>query len=326
MRAMVLAAGLGTRMRPLTLLRAKPVLPVMNRPLLHWTLELLARTGVRDVMINLHYLPETVKEAVGTGRAFGLRVAYSMERKILGTGGGPRKVRDFFGDEPFILVNGDMVFDFDLASMVERHRARGARATLALKPNPDPRRYPAIRTARGGRVTSLRGLPRPTRGTASLFTGIHVVDPRILDRLRPGPSDTIQDLYAPLVAEGETLLGMRMSGHWFDIGSPALYLASHRALLGRGFGGALDGRCIHPKAEVGDGARVRGSAIGEGSAIGPGARVTGSVLWDDVVVGEGARVVDSVLASGTRVPPGAVYENAIAIRRRTRQQVTRVTG
>src|SRR5687767_5450633 len=101
---MILAAGLGTRMRPLTLLRAKPVLPVMNRPLLHWTLDLLARGGVRDVMINLHYLPDTVREAVGTGREFGLRVAYSMEPKILGTGGGPRKVRDFFGGEPFILV------------------------------------------------------------------------------------------------------------------------------------------------------------------------------------------------------------------------------
>jgi NDP-sugar pyrophosphorylase family protein len=323
---MVLAAGLGTRMRPLTLLRAKPVLPVMNRPLLHWTLELLARAGVRDVMVNLHHLPETVREAVGTGREFGLRIAYSMEPRILGTGGGPRKVRDFFGQEPFILVNGDMVFDFDLGAMMARHRAAGARATLALKPNPDPRRYPAIRTDRRGRVTSLRGLPRPTRGTASLFTGIHVLDPRILDRLRPGPSDTIEDLYAPLVADGETLLGMRMRGHWFDIGSPALYLASHRALLARGFGGAEGGRCIHPQAEVAHGASVKRSAVGRGSRVAEGARIGGSVLWDDVVVGEGARVIDSVLAAGTRVPAGAVYRNAVAILRGKRQQVTRVTA
>ena len=323
---MVLAAGLGTRMRPLTLLRAKPVLPVMNRPLLHWTLELLARAGVRDVMINLHHLPETVRDAVGTGREFGLRVAYSEERKILGTGGGPRKVRDFFGTEPFFLVNGDMVFDFDLGALMARHRGARARATLALKPNPDPRRYPAIRTDRRGRVTSLRGLPRPTRGTASLFTGIHVLDPRILDRLRTGPSDTIEDLYAPLVADGETVLGMRMSGHWLDIGSPALYLASHRALLARGFGGALDGRCLHPQAEVADGASVKRSAVGRGSRIAGGARVNGSVLWDDVVVEEGARVVDSVLASGTRVPAGAVYRNAVAMLRGSRQQVTKVTA
>ena len=322
---MILAAGLGTRMRPLTLLRAKPVLPVMNRPLLHWTLELLARSGVRDVMINLHYLPDTIRDAVGTGREFGLRVAYSMEPKILGTGGGPRKVRDFFGGEPFILVNGDMVFDFDLASMVARHRREGARATLALKPNPDPRRYPAIRTDGRGRVTSLRGLPRPTRGTASLFTGIHVVDPAALDRLRRGPSDSIQDLYAPLVAEGERLLGMRMRGHWFDIGSPGLYLDAHRALLAREFGGSHGGRCVHPQAEVAASAKVAKSVVGKGSVIGAGARVAGSVIWDDVVVGEGARVTDSILASGTRVAAGDVYGNAVAVRRGKRQQVTAVT-
>ena len=137
---MVLAAGLGTRMRPLTLLRAKPALPVMNRPLLHWTLDLLARNGVTEVMINLHHLPFTVMEAVGDGRVFGLRVTYSREPRILGTGGGPRKVRSFFGDDPFILVNGDMVFDFDLRGLVRRHEKTGARATLALRPNPDPRR------------------------------------------------------------------------------------------------------------------------------------------------------------------------------------------
>ena len=326
MKAMVLAAGLGTRMRPLTLLRAKPVLPVMNQPLLHWTLDLLKKSGVTDVMINLHYLPETVMEAIGNGRAFGLKVSYSHETKILGTGGGPRKVRDFFGDEPFILVNGDMVFDFDLRSLVERHRKAEARATLALRPNPDPKRYPPVRTKRGGRVTWLPGVAGKGKGTPSLFTGIHVIDPAILDRLDPGPSDTVRDLYAPLVEEGETVLGVRASGHWFDIGSPLLYLSSHRALLGAGFGGAEKGVLVDPDAEVDDDARLRRSAIGPGSTVAAGARVSGSVVWDDVVVGEGARVTDSILASGTRVPPRAVYENAVATRRGKRQQVTAVTA
>jgi mannose-1-phosphate guanylyltransferase len=323
---MVLAAGLGTRMRPLTLVKAKPVLPVMNRPLLHWTLDLLKRSGVEDVMINLHHLPESVMEAIGSGRDFGLRVTYSQEPKILGTGGGPRKVREFFGDEPFILVNGDMVFDLDLRSLVERHRRAGARATLALRPNPDPKRYPPIRTARGGRVTALPGLARRGRGRASLFSGVHVLDPAILDRLPPGPSDTVRDLYAPLVGEGETVLGVRMRGHWFDIGSPRLYLASHRALLGARFGGAEKGVLIHPKADVEDGARITRSVIGPGAVVAAGARVSGSVLWDGVVVGEGARVEDSILATGTRVPAGATYANAVATRRGARQQVTAVTA
>ena len=318
---MVLAAGLGTRMRPLTLLRAKPVLPVMNRPLLHWTLDLLKRSGVGEVMINLHYLPDTVVEAIGDGRALGLKVTYSREPKILGTAGGPRKVRDFFGDEPFFLVNGDMVFDFDLRALRERHLCAGARATLALRPNPDPRRYPPIRTARNGRVTSLPGLARKARGTASLFSGVHVIDPAILDRLPPGPSDTVRDLYAPLVGEGETILGVRMRGPWFDIGSPALYLASQRALLAAGFGGARKGVLVHPDARIALGARVSRSVIGPGSVIGAGARVTGSILWDGVTVGEGARVAGSILATGTRVAPGDRYENALATRRGRRQQV-----
>jgi NDP-sugar pyrophosphorylase family protein len=321
---MVLAAGLGTRMRPLTLLRAKPALPVMNRPLLHWTLDLLAKNGVTSVMINLHHLPSTVMDAVGDGRMFGLRVSYSREPRILGTGGGPRKVRAFFGDAPFILVNGDMVFDFDLRGLVRRHEKARARATLALRPNPDPRRYSAVRTTKDGRVTSLAGLPRPTRGTASLFTGVHVLDPALLDRLPAGPSDTVRDLYARLVEEGETVLGVRVRGKWFDIGSPALYLASQRALLAAGFGGAKGGVLVHPDARVHPSARVRRSVIGPGSVVEAGARVTDSALWDHVQVGRGAQVRDSILASGTRVGVGEKMAGVVVTRRGRGQDTVKV--
>jgi len=190
MKAMVLAAGLGTRMRPLTLDRAKPVLPVLNRPLLHWTLEMLASHGVEEVMINLHYLPRSVRAAVGDGRAFGLKVSYSFERDILGTGGGPRKVRHWIGDETLLLLNGDVVFDFDLTALRRRHERGGAPATLALLPNPDLRRYSPVITGPDGRVKSIAGLPRPARGTASMFTGVHILDPALLDRL----SDKIASL------------------------------------------------------------------------------------------------------------------------------------
>jgi hypothetical protein len=128
---MVLAAGLGTRMRPLTLLRAKPALPVMNRPLIHWTLERLARHGIREVVVNLHHLPASVVRAVGDGSAFGLKVQYTRERTILGTGGGPRKARPLLGDGPVLIVNGDVLFDFDLGDLMRQHRRRKASATLA---------------------------------------------------------------------------------------------------------------------------------------------------------------------------------------------------
>jgi len=310
---MVLAAGLGLRMRPLTLLRAKPVLPVLNRPLIHWTLELLRRHGVTDVVINLHHLPATVRRAVGDGRTLGLRVSYSFERKILGTSGGPRKVRRFFGDEPFLLVNGDVLFDFDLSDLVRRHAASGARATLALKAYRRVESYGGVVIGPGGFVRALAGLPRPVPGRPLLFTGVHVLDPDLLDRLPPGPSDSVRDLYAPLVAEGQRLLGVRVSGAWYDFGSPSLYLASQLSMMSSGFRGAGVARLVHPEARVHPRARVTRSVVGPGAVVGEGAVVSGSVLWEKAEVGPGARVSASIVATGGRVGDEEAVARAVVL-------------
>ncbi len=311
---MVLAAGLGTRMRPLTFVKAKPVLPVLNRPLLHWTLELLAAHDIREVMINLHHLPRTVRAAVGDGRAFGLKVAYSYEREILGTGGGPRKVRRWLGDEPFLLVNGDVVFDFDLARLFRVHRRARAPVALALIPNPDPRKYSGVVTGPDGGVRSIAGLPRPARGTVSMFPGVHILDPALLDRLPPGPSDTVRDLYVPLIAEGRPPLGVRLRGAWYDLGSPSLYLASHQSLLASRFRGTRRGSVIHPEARVHPRARVTRSVVGKGAVIEQGAEVRGSVLWDRVRVGRDAAVEGSILASGVRLADGEALAHAVLMK------------
>jgi NDP-sugar pyrophosphorylase family protein len=325
MKAMVLAAGLGLRMRPLTTLRAKAALPVLNRPLVCWTLERLARHGVTDVAINLHHLPDSVTKAVGDGSAFGLRVRFSRERRILGTGGGPRRVRDFLGDEPVLLVNGDVFFDFDLAALVAKHRASGSAATLALKPNPDPKAYSAVVTGPGGRIRSIQGLPRPARGPVSLFTGVHVLDPALLDRLPPGPSDSVRDLYVPLVAEGVPLVGVRVRGAWYDLGSPRLYMAAQSSLLAAGFGGA-SGSLADERAWIARGARVRRSVIGPGSTVGPGASVVESVLWDGVVVEARARVRRSILTSGVRVAAGQVVAERVGVRSQRGQRWSKLAS
>jgi NDP-sugar pyrophosphorylase family protein len=309
---MVLAAGLGTRMRPLSRILAKPVLPVLNRPLLHWTLELLARDGVTDVVINLHHLPDTVRRAVGDGGSFGLRVRWSHEPRILGTGGGPRRVRRWLGDEPFFLVNGDMAFDFDLRALAAAHRRSGARATLALRPNPDPERYRPVVTDRRGWIRSIAGLPRPARGTVSLFTGVHVLDPALLDRLPPGRTDVVRDLYGPLLAAGEGLRGIRVEGAWYDLGDPNVYRVAQVAMLGRGFRGrSRRAALVDPGARVARSARVVRSILGRGCRIEDGAVVKGSVLWGGARVGAGAAVVDSVLASGVQVGPGRTVRDRI---------------
>jgi NDP-sugar pyrophosphorylase family protein len=321
---MVLAAGLGTRLRPLTLLAAKPVLPVLNRPLLHWTLERLARAGVREVLINTHHRPGTVRRAIGDGRAFGLRVRYAHERRILGTGGGPRAVRAFFGREPFLLVNGDVLFDFDLGAIVARHRASGAGVTLVLKAHADVGAYGGVVTRRDGTILSIAGLPQPAPGRGALFTGVHVLDPALLDRLPPGPSDSVRDLYAPLLAEGALLRGERVRGAWYDFGSPSLYLASQIALLSRGFAGAARGGLVDPAAAVHPAARVGRAVVGRRCRIAERAVVEGSVLWEGVRVGPGARVRNSVLTTGASVAAGETIEGQVVIpSRRLRKRPAR---
>jgi NDP-sugar pyrophosphorylase family protein len=295
---MILAAGIGSRMQPLSSLRAKPALPVLNRPLLHWTLERLARHGVTDAVVNLHHLPDTVTGVVGDGRDFGVRVVYSRERTILGTGGGPRKVRQLLGDEPFLLVNGDMLFDFDLTRLVARHRESGALATLALKPNPDVRTYRPIVTGPDGWVRWLPGLGRRRRGTASLFTGVHVMDPALLDRLSAGPADSVRDLYAPLIAEGGRILGVRVAGPWRDLGRPSLYLEAQVNQLSAGASSRADRCVVDSSAKLGRGARLDRSVVGAGAVVGEGARVVRSVLWAGARVGAGAVVRHTVVTDG----------------------------
>ena len=304
MKAMILAAGLGTRMRPLSDLLAKSALPVLNRPLLHHTLELLGRHGFKDVIVNTHHLPESVERAVGSGRRFGLRVRYSYEPELLGSGGGPKKVREFFGAEPALLVNGDCVFDFDLSRLVRRHLESGARATLALKPNPDPRRYRPVITDAQGLIRSVRGLPRRARGAVSLFTGIQVVDPALFERLPPGPSDIVADLYVPLLAEGARLLGLRIAGPWLDFGSPLFYLRSQLRLLAEAKGRTRGGSLLDAEVRVGARAHALRSVVGARAALGAGARVARSVLWPGARVGEGASVRGCIVTAGARVAAG----------------------
>jgi NDP-sugar pyrophosphorylase family protein len=307
MKAMLLAAGIGKRMRPLTRLQAKPALPVLNRPLVHWTLEQLRRHGVSEVIVNLHHRPGSVRRAIGDGGAFGLRVRYSYEPTILGTGGGPRKVRRLLGEQPVLIVNGDVLFDLDLTSLVARHRRSGARATLALRRNPDPRRYGPVVT-REDRIVWLPGASgRRRRGRVSLFTGVQVMEPALLERLGAGASDSVRDLYAALVEAGEDVRGLRVRGAWYDFGTPAAYLASQRAMLAGGFRGLRPRRClVHTDAEIGPGARVAGSVVGAGAVVASRASVRASVLWEGAHVGAGARLVRCVVARGVRVPQGAL--------------------
>jgi NDP-sugar pyrophosphorylase family protein len=262
---------------------------------------------VREVVVNLHHLPETVVGALRQARGFGLKVHCSLEQRILGTGGGPRAVRDFFGREPFLLVNGDVLFAFDLRALVRRHRESGACATLALRPNRDPVAYSPLLTDRRGRILSIAGRPQPAAGTVSMFAGVHVMDPALLERLPEGPSDSVRDLYVPLLGAGAHLLGVRTRGAWYDLGRPSLYLSAQiRRLPG---GRSL----VDPGARVSRGARIVRSVVGRRARLLPGARVEGSVVWEGAEVEAGAWVQGAILASGAIVREGERARRVIVL-------------
>jgi NDP-sugar pyrophosphorylase family protein len=306
---MVLAAGYGLRMRPLTLLRAKPALPVLNRPLLHWTLERLARAGVRDVVVNAHHLPDTIEEAARTAKATGLRVRVVREEPtVLGTGGGPRAVREWLGTGPVLLVNGDVLFGMDLGALVAGHCRCGGRVTLALRRNPDPAAYtPVVTAPRTGRVLSIGGRPRPADGVLSMFASAHVLDPALLERLPDGASDSMRDLYVPMLVAGDVVHGRRLEGAWYDLGRPSLYRdAQLRWLPG---GRSL----VDPAARIARGSVVRRAVVGKGSRIGAGALVEASVVWDGATIEAGARVSRSIVTSGAVVGAGERASGVIVL-------------
>lgn len=232
MRAMILAAGLGTRLRPLTDRTPKSLLPIAGRPILVWNLLLLKRHGITDVIINLHHLGEQIVQALGDGSRLGLRVAYSHEPEIQGTGGGIRQAAPFLRDGPFLVLNGDTLSQCDLTGLIAAHRAGKALATLALREDPAAATWGPVTVDAGSRILQINGKP-PLAPQAKplpapcMFAGIHVMEPDILDAILPGPGSII-DVYHALLGNGQVLRGCRMNGYWSDIGTRERYEQAER--------------------------------------------------------------------------------------------------
>ncbi len=227
MKAMVLAAGLGTRLRPLTDTIPKPLLPVAGRPILLWNLLLLKRHGITDIIINLHHLGEQIVQALGDGSRFGMRVAYSHEPVLLGTGGGIKQAAPFLKDGSFLVLNGDTLSACDLTGLLSAHRAGGALVTLALREDPEAARWGPVTVDAHSRILQINGAP-PLRDPPKplplpcMFAGIHLLEPAVLDDIPPGPGSII-DVYLSLLRQGRMLQGYRMSGYWSDVGTSERY-------------------------------------------------------------------------------------------------------
>lgn len=296
---MILAAGYGTRLWPLTIDRAKPALPFMGRPLVGYVAEYLASYGYREVAVNLHHRPESVRAALGDGSRFGVRLTYVEEPVILGTGGALDNARDFFATgEPFVVINGKLATDIDLDAALRTHRETGALATLVLRANPARERYSTV-DVRDGLVHGFGAHPRASvsDGDADaplMFTGIQILEPRIFEFIPRGVfSHTTSEAYPQAIARGEKIAAHVARGQWHELSTIQRYLDTSIALM------RDEGRAVE---------------IGADSHVEPGAEVSDAVLWENVHVERGARVRRAVLGAGVRARSGDEFEDAAVVR------------
>ena len=300
MRAMVLAAGLGTRLRPLTHEIPKPVVPVLGKPLCCWVMEFLREHGATAFLLNLHHGPEAVRERVLSWAGGRFPVEFTFEPRILGTGGGIWNAREFLRGGTFVTANSDAVARFPLGDAVARHRESGALATLVLFPDPE-QRYTPVRVREDGGIAGF-GANTPPGAFEGFYTGYQVVEPELLAHIPPGrPSCIIRETYEPLIARGAPVFAHTASGSFLDFGTPSDYLRGTLALLAerggdpRGF--------VHPRASVGTGAVVGPDAvIEEGATVGNGATVRRAIVWPCASVAPG-RTVEGGILTPTRFVP-----------------------
>jgi len=325
MRAMIMAAGVGSRLMPLTAEIPKPMVPVANRPLMENILEVLARHGITEIIANLHCHGYVIKEHFGDGSRFGVNLLYSEEEELLGTAGGVKRCQ-WFLDDTFVVMSGDALTDVDLTELVEAHKRNGALATIALRPMEEVEHYGVVITGENGLIQSFQEKPKRHEALSNLVnTGIYVFEPEIFDYI---PEEQFYDfgrqVFPHLVRVKAPFYGHAIARYWCDVGDIEAYRQAHRDVLEGRVEYAVRGQLlkgtlgvtsilIGEGAELGRGVSMRGCVvIGPGCRIGDGAVLEDAVIWGDTVVGKRATVTKSVIASrchigsGCVVGPGAV--------------------
>jgi len=336
MRAVILAGGEGTRLRPLTLSTPKPVVPVVDRPFLRHQLDLLASVGVRDVIFAVAYRPDKIQAVFGDGRALGMKIHYAVEGEPLGTGGAVKNAEPLL-DERTIVFNGDVLTDVRLADVLARHETSRSAATLVLAPVPNASAYGLVETDASGRVLRFIEKPDPSQITTdTINAGIYVLETPVLELMPRGVNHSIERAFFPaLLARGDRVFAHVHRGYWIDIGTPEKYRQVHRDILGGRFPVALagerrDGGWVHRDARVEAGAELAGPfyvgpgcEVAAGAVVGPdavlvadvrvrsGGRVRDSVLWAGCEVGTDSEVVRSLLGPGVRTGRASAVVGAL---------------
>ena len=328
-RAMVLAAGFGKRLRPLTTYYAKPALPLLGRAVIEYSLRRIARQGIRDVVVNLHHRPETLEGALARASET-LSVHRSIETEILGTAGGVKKAAKFLGQGVFLLLNGDTLSDFDLPKMSEVHARSKAKATLLLRPRPAGGVYSGIRVGSRGEILGIeRGREICEQSAELMFAGVWLLDSSVIDLLSGEPGGLEEELL-PRLIEDKSAFASVQDGRWITIDTPRRYWeASLTMVRDRIFEedwavrrrphAVVDGASARVLAgtdtRVEEGVRFRGTVIlGSRCHVAHGAKLENVVCWDEVSIPSGASLGNCVVTDGVVLPPGSELKDKVILK------------
>jgi mannose-1-phosphate guanylyltransferase/phosphomannomutase len=339
MRAVIMAGGEGTRLRPLTSLRPKPMVPIVNRPIMEHIVGLCHWHGIDDIVATLQFMPQVVRDYFGDGEEWGVRIEYATEDIPMGTAGSVKNAESLLGGETFVVISGDALTDIDLNDLVAAHKAKGAAVTIALKRVPDPLEFGVVVTDTEGRIE--RFLEKPTWGQVfsdTINTGIYVIEPEVLQFVPDhGQFDFAADLFPMLLEKGYPLYGHVTERYWTDVGSLQSYIQAHWDVMDHKVGLYVPGvqgngdvwigegadvdrdAVVGTKVVIGANAKIRAGAsvgdyaiIGDSCLVSSGASVSRSIVWSDSFIGEGAEIVGAVICrrvdvrARSRVETGSV--------------------
>ncbi|NTW27803.1 MAG: NTP transferase domain-containing protein [Coriobacteriia bacterium] len=342
MKAVIMAGGEGTRLRPLTSLRPKPMVPIVNQPVMEHIIGLVKHSGIEEIVATLAFMPGVIQDYFGAGEQWGVQIEYAVEASPLGTAGSIKNAEHLLDrDEPFLVISGDAITDIDLAEVIRFHKEKGGAVTIATKQVDDPLDFGVVITDPDGRVE--RFVEKPSWGQVfadTINTGIYVVEPWVLDFVPVGKSfDFSSDLFPLLMAEGHALYALPVDGYWCDVGSRETYMQAHRDILEGAARLFIPGIHAREGLWVADSARIDKGAelgtcvvIGENVRIGEGAHIDDyTIIGDNCVIGRDATVSHSVLWSDTFVAEhasvaGAVLGRHVDIRARATVDVGAVIG
>ena len=336
MKALFLAGGFGTRLKPITNDLPKPMVPIMGKPLLERNIETLKMHGIDEVVLSTCYKPYKIENHFKDGKKFGIKINYISEDMPLGTAGAIKNAESFFNDT-FLVFNADILSDIDISEMIRFHKAKGALATIAVTKVDNPSAYGVIEHDENGFITAFKEKPKPHESSSNLINaGVYIFEPQLLDHIPSGRAVSIErETYPLLLEKGFKIAVYNNCSYWLDLGTPEKYLKVHRDILEgiiqvgvHGFNKSK--QYISKSAKIHHNVKILGPVyIGENveispfaiigpdtvlcdnSSVGMNAKVIGSVVWDNVHVGDGASVINSVVMSNCKIDKNSKKYNSV---------------